>query len=133
MAAIFALIHGEKGAYGISFPDFQGCVAGGATVAEAIERGREGLSLHLDAMIEDGEPMPKPRDLDEIKADASFAEEIGDAVAIVALDLELPGKPVCVSVSLDGSLLDRIDHRAAELGETRNDFLAAAARARLAS
>lgn len=133
MATIFALIHGEKGAYGISFPDFQGCIAGGATVDEAIRRGREGLTLHVESMIEDGDPLPCLRELDEIKTDATFAEDMEEAVAVVALDLELPGKVVRVDVSLDEGLLTRIDRRAAELDETRNGFLAAAAKARLAS
>jgi predicted RNase H-like HicB family nuclease len=49
MVAVVALVHGEPGAYSISFPDFQGCVAGGATVDEALRRGREALAFHVEA------------------------------------------------------------------------------------
>ena len=52
MVAVVAVVHGKAGAYGISFPDFQGCVAGGATVDEALRRGREGLTLHIEGMLD---------------------------------------------------------------------------------
>ena len=36
---VYALIHEENGAYGISFPDFPGCVSGGRSLDEALARG----------------------------------------------------------------------------------------------
>ena len=41
-------------------PDLQGCVATGATVAEAETAIREAIELHLAGMREDGEPIPEP-------------------------------------------------------------------------
>lgn len=132
MATVIALIHGEPGKYGISFPDVPGCVAGGETVSEAIARGREGLSVHLEAMARDNVPMPVLRDLDALRAEADLAEDFADAVMVAALDVDVQGRAVRVNITLDEGLLARIDRRVAELGETRSGFLATAAKARLA-
>jgi predicted RNase H-like HicB family nuclease len=80
MVAVVALVHGVPGAYGISFPDFPGCIAGGETVDEALRRGRDGLELHVECMIEVGEALPKIRDIAEIKADPEYVEDFVEAV-----------------------------------------------------
>ena len=74
------------GAYGISFPDFPGCVAGGETIDEARRRGRDALGFHVESMIEVGEVLPAIRNIAEIKDDPEYAEEFANAV--VALSLE---------------------------------------------
>jgi predicted RNase H-like HicB family nuclease len=131
MAAIVALIHGKKGAYGISFPDFPGCVSGGRTLDEALRRGRETLASHVAFMIDEGGPLPSIRDLDAIRADAEIAPSIADATLVTAVELDLPGKSVRVNVSFDEKLLARIDRAAEAEGESRSRFLAEAARRRL--
>ncbi|HEY4115869.1 MAG TPA: type II toxin-antitoxin system HicB family antitoxin, partial [Rhizomicrobium sp.] len=60
---VYGLIHEAKGRYGISFPDFPGCVAAGASADEALRRGAETLRFHLSGMVEDGEPLPALRGL----------------------------------------------------------------------
>lgn len=68
-------IHGGDGpGFGASFPDFPGCVSDGDTVEEAIRRGAEALAFHVGGMIEDGEAIPEPRGVQEIKADPNLAE-----------------------------------------------------------
>ena len=57
--------------FGISFPDFPGCVSDGDTVDDALRRGAEALSFHVEGMLADGEPIPRPRSLHDIKADDS--------------------------------------------------------------
>lgn len=70
-----AFIHGDDGpGFGVSFPDFPGCVSDGDTVEEAIRRGAEALAFHVEGMIEDGEAVPAPRAVQEIKAGPSLAE-----------------------------------------------------------
>ncbi len=44
-----ALIDGEKGAYGIVFPDLPGCLAMGATIDEAIQDAQEALPQWIEA------------------------------------------------------------------------------------
>jgi predicted RNase H-like HicB family nuclease len=133
MATIVALIHGEAGAYGISFPDFPGCVAGGRTLAEALRRGREALATHVGAMIGEGLALPEIHDLDVLQTDRGMNEDFDDATLVTTIELNLPGKAVRVNISLDEKLLQRIDRAAEEEGESRSRFLAEAARKRLAS
>jgi predicted RNase H-like HicB family nuclease len=133
MATIVALVHGAAGVYGISFPDFPGCVAGGRTLDEVLRRGREALATHVPARLETGVALPAIRDLDAIRSDPDLAEDFADAVLVTTVDLDLPGKSVRVNVSLDETLLSRIDRAAAAEGESRSGFLAEAARKRLAS
>jgi predicted RNase H-like HicB family nuclease len=130
MVAVVALVHGAPGAYGISFPDFQGCIAGGDTVDEALRRGRDALDFHVESMIEVGEALPRIRDIAEIRADPDFAEDFVDGLVAV-VDADLPTKAVRVNISIDERLLDRIDRAAEATGETRSGFIAAAARERL--
>src|SRR5947209_14686277 len=130
MVAVVALVHGKSGAYGISFPDFPGCIAGGASVDEALRRGRDALDFHVESMMEVGEALPKIRDIAEIKADPDYAEDFADAVVAI-VEAEVPAKAVRVNISIDERLLDRIDRAAQATGETRSGFMAAAARERL--
>jgi predicted RNase H-like HicB family nuclease len=132
VVAVVALVHGKPGAYGISFPDFQGAVSGGESIDEALRRGREGLAFHIESMMEVGEPLPRIRDIAEIKADAEFADDLEKAV-IALVEVNLPGRAVSLNISMDEHLVARIDRAATAAGESRSGFLAEAARRRLAS
>jgi predicted RNase H-like HicB family nuclease len=46
-------------------PDLPGCVATGDTREEAEATMHEALRLHVEGMIEDGEPIPEPVSLAE--------------------------------------------------------------------
>jgi predicted RNase H-like HicB family nuclease len=41
-------------------PDLPGCVATGATVAEAEQAIRRAIEFHLEGLREDGTPIPRP-------------------------------------------------------------------------
>ena len=70
-----AFVHrDEEPGFGISFPDFPGCVSDGDTIAETIRRGASALAFHIEGMIRDGEEIPTPRSLQDIEADSSLAE-----------------------------------------------------------
>lgn len=130
MDQVIAIVHEEDGRYGISFPDFPGCISGGAILAEAMRRGREALRVHVESMIEDGEPVPLPRAIDALKADPEFRADAKGAI-LVALPVDLPGRAVRINVSLDESLVAAVDQAAREAGMSRSAFIAAAARERL--
>lgn len=52
----------ERGARNWSayVPDLPGCVAAGRTRAQTERLTREAIEFHLDAMREDGQPIPEP-------------------------------------------------------------------------
>ena len=122
-----ALIHGERGAYGISFPDFPGAASGGSTVDEAVSRGKATLDFHVTGMVEDGESLPLLRDLEAMRLDDQFQDDSKDA-AVVLVPVELPSKAVRVNLSIEERLLDAIDREAKAVGMSRSAFLATAAR-----
>lgn len=42
-------------------PDLPGCITTGKTTEEIVENMREAISLHLEGMREDHDPIPEPR------------------------------------------------------------------------
>ena len=59
-----AYLHKDKRSdYGVSFPDFPGCVTAGRSLEEARELAVEALTLHIAGMVEDGEALPEPSTL----------------------------------------------------------------------
>lgn len=128
MFAVVAIIHKSEHAFGVSFPDFPGAVSGGSTETEALQRAREGLAVHIEAMVEDGEDIPALRSVEELRSDPEFADDFREAVAIALVEADIPGKSVRLNISLDENLVQRIDRKAKERGETRSGFIASAAR-----
>ena len=65
-----AIVDGEKGAYGVTFPDLPGIVAMGETLEEALANAKEAL---LDYAIEsdaDAQELVSPSSPEDIKATA---------------------------------------------------------------
>lgn len=130
MAQVIAIVHEEKGTYGISFPDFPGCVSGGKTLDDAMRRGRETLRAHVASMIEDGETLPVVRPLDQLKKDRIFRTDSAGAM-VMALPLDLPSRAIRVNISLDENLVAAVDQAAERSGLSRSAFIAEAAKAKL--
>lgn len=130
MAFVTALIHQQGGSFGISFPDFPGCISTGDSYDDVILRGEQALRLHIEGMREDGEPMPFLRTAGEVMTDPKLKEDVVDATAY-AMPFPVPEKAVRVNVTLDEALLRQIDQSAARRGLSRSGFLAEAARGSL--
>ncbi len=64
---------GEAG-FGVSFPDFPGCVSIGDTVDDAVRHGSEALAFHVEGPLEDGEAIPSPNSIHAIKADLDLTD-----------------------------------------------------------
>ncbi len=127
---VVGLVHDENGVFGISFPDFPGCISTGDDLDDVVARGQVALAFHVAGMAEDGDPLPSLRSLTQLRRDAEFAEASAGAL-VVAVPLDLPGRAVRVNISLDGTLLEQVDRAAARANQTRSAFLAEAARARI--
>jgi predicted RNase H-like HicB family nuclease len=67
-----AYLHKERDSdYGVSFPDFPGCITAGRTLDEASRMAAEALAFHIQGMIEDGDAVPEPSKVDDIASDAA--------------------------------------------------------------
>lgn len=130
MSTVYALIHEEDGVFGISFPDFPGCVSTGLTEDEVLRKGPQALALHVAGMVEDGDPLPATRDLGQLRADPVFREDAEGAI-VALVPYETPGRSVRLNISMDENLLDAVDRAASAAGQSRSAFLAEAARRRL--
>lgn len=51
--------------YSAYVPDLPGCIATGATVAEVEVAIREAIAMHIEGLLDDGEPVPQPTSLAE--------------------------------------------------------------------
>ena len=123
-----SFIHRDDAGYGVSFPDFPGCVSVGDSVAAAVRRGCEALAFHVEGLRDDGELIPLPRSIDSIKADPELADwREGADLVLVPLLLDR-GSSRRVNISLDRGLLEAIDDEARRRRMTRSAFLATAAR-----
>jgi predicted RNase H-like HicB family nuclease len=112
--------------YGVSFPDFLGCVTAGVTLDEARAMAEEALAFHIDGLIEDGEAIPEPSSLESVMADPENRD--GVAILVPVKDGAKAPKVVRVNVTLPEDVLANIDRYAAQHGFTRSGFLARAAR-----
>jgi predicted RNase H-like HicB family nuclease len=127
---VVALIDHENGIYGVSFPDFPGCTTTAPDLDAAAARAAAALAFHVEGLAEDG-PLPVPRTLQQLQADKSFRADAKGAV-VMLVPYAPPSKSVRLNITLDESLLNRVDQAAQRAGETRSGYLAAAARRRLA-
>jgi predicted RNase H-like HicB family nuclease len=130
MTNYIALIHKEpRSDFGVSFPDFPGCVTAGRSLDEARKMAEEALALHVDGMREDGEKLPVPSSLESVMA----RRDNRDAVAILVTLRERAQATVRVNITLAQADLAAIDAHAEATGMSRSGFLVSAARARMAS
>lgn len=48
----------DEGGFSVSVPALPGCFTQGETVEEAIEMAKEAISVYIESLEEDGEPIP---------------------------------------------------------------------------
>lgn len=124
MTTYVGIIHKESGSdYGVSFPDFPGCISAGVSPDELQWNAQEALRFHIEGMVEDGEVIPHPMALDKAKKH-TFAK---GADAFIFVSAPTPSKPVRVNVMLDSALLAQIER----VSSNRSEFLSEAAREKL--
>lgn len=52
----------EEGGYTVTVPALPGCVTQGETLEEAIGMARDAISLYLESLLADGQPIPEERE-----------------------------------------------------------------------
>ncbi len=117
-----ALIHKEKDSdYGVSFPDFPGCISAGATLEQAKSMAQEALVDHINLLREMNEQIPAPSSLEDIMT----CPENRSAIAFL---VEVPSHhTIRINITLPEDVLNIVDSRARRLNLTRSAFLAEAA------
>jgi predicted RNase H-like HicB family nuclease len=102
--ALFAYEKGF-GEIGVVFPDLPGCVSQGSNEEEALRMAREGLSLHLWGMEQDGDEIPEPTPIKDL--DLSEYEDPDTKLVVVLVDVwmalfreEMENKAVTRAVTL---------------------------------
>lgn len=114
-----AYLHKDKNSdYGVSFPDFPGCVTAGSSLDEARRMAADALAFHIEGMREDGESIPEPSTLDDLRSDPAMKGAVAFLVAVAE-----PEKTVRFNVTARESQLAEIDRRAADAKLTRSAFL----------
>jgi predicted RNase H-like HicB family nuclease len=116
------LERGPKGTLGAWFPDFPGCVAGGKSQEETIEKAENTLAQAVDALAEQGRALPPPTPIERIRLPRGC-----NLLAYFIVGVDPPDPSERVNVYLPKSLIGRVDRRAAELGMSRSSFFGLAA------
>ena len=125
MANYIAVVHKDpKSDFGVSFPDFPGCITAGNTIDEAKDMAHDALSLHIKGKLEDGETIPVPSKLEDIMDDPDYS----NAAAILVVSVsEVKPRSVRVNITVPEDMLRKIDSVAKKRGMSRSSFLVHAA------
>ncbi len=114
-----AYLHKDaKSDYGVSFPDFPGCITAGSTLDEARRNAVEALSFHIAGMREDRDAIPEPSTLDQLRNDPAMR----GAVAFLVEPTE-PEKTVRINITARESQIAEIDSRARAARLSRSAYI----------
>ncbi len=126
MANYIAVVHKDaKSDFGVSFPDFPGCITAGSSIDEVKDMAHDALSLHIKGMVEDGETIPAPAKLEDIMDNPDYSDAA--AFLIVSVSESKP-RSVRVNITVPEDMLRKIDTIAKKRGMSRSSFLVHAAK-----
>lgn len=115
-----AYLHKDKGSdFGVSFPNFPGCITAGKTLEEAHKMAAEALALHIAGMVEDGDAIPEPSTLDDLAEDPARK---GAVAFLVHVEPETE-RTVRINITAREKQVDEIDKLAHEAGLTRSAYM----------
>ncbi|MCR4437311.1 MAG: type II toxin-antitoxin system HicB family antitoxin [Eubacteriales bacterium] len=93
----------------VEFPDLPGCLTCGDTEDEAIRMAKDALGLHLYGMERDGDPLPVPSSLNEIKTESNQAVILIDVWMPVVRD-EIENRAIKKTLTIPKWLNDIAEH-----------------------
>lgn len=126
MTNYIAVVHKDtKSDFGVSFPDFPGCITAGSSIDEAKDMAHDAISLHIKGMMEDGENIPAPSKLEDIMDNPDYSDAA--AILIVSVSESKP-RSVRVNITVPEDMLRKIDTIAKKRGMSRSSFLVHAAK-----
>lgn len=131
MANYIAVVHKDpKSDFGVSFPDFPGCITAGTSIDEAKDMADDALSLHVKGLLEDGEDIPSPSKLEDIMENPEYSDSV--AILVVSIS-EAKARSVRVNITVPEDMLRKIDNIAKQRGMSRSSFLVNAAQNAISS
>lgn len=115
-----AYLHKDRNSdFGVSFPDFPGCITAGKTLDEAHRMAAQALALHISGMIEDGDTIPAPSALDALAEDPARK----NAVAFLVHVDPHADRTVRINITAREKQLERINRLADAAGMTRSAYM----------
>jgi predicted RNase H-like HicB family nuclease/predicted DNA binding CopG/RHH family protein len=119
-----AYLHKDRNSdFGVSFPDFPGCITAGKTLDEAHRMAAEALAFHIAGMVEDGDTIPSPSVLDDLANDPARK----DAVAFLVHVDPHTDRTVRINITAREKQLERINQLASQAGMTRSAYMVSSA------
>lgn len=70
------------GAFGLVVPDLPGCTSAGGTVEDALRNGAEAVRLWCEDARADGESLPEPRAIEELRQDPTIAAALASGAVL---------------------------------------------------
>ncbi len=122
---------GPDDGWDVIFPDLPGCVSQGDTAQEALRNAVEAVALHIEGMVNEGLELPPESRVNERLPDWVRQIEMLPEPVHALLPVEVPGKSLRINITMDRSLIERLDAAASREGTTRSGYLAQAVRERL--
>ena len=119
-------------AFGVWFPDVEGCFSAGDTLEEAAANAAAALRQHTEALESAGRRLSAARAPDDVLRDTDVSAAVEKGAVLFAVPLLADaGRTVRINISLDKALVDQIDVAASVRGLTRSAFIAQAAREKI--
>ena len=112
----------QDSAYGLTFPDFEGCFSAADDLQDVERMAQEAVELHFD-----GEDMPLPAPSSPEKWDGDDRFEGGYWLLLNIDTSKINSKSVRINISMPEALVKRIDQAAKRQHLSRSAFLAKSA------
>lgn len=91
MEKYLVIIEKADNNYSAFSPDIWGCIGTGKTVEETLLQMKEALIQYVEAIVSEGEDMPKARGISQHISDGVFNEgEIADQYFITEVEIPIP-------------------------------------------
>ena len=121
MLSYTAIVHKEAGtAYGISFPDLDGCFSAADASDDLLANAIQALSLYAEGEAD----LPKPRSLLDIMNDPDVRREVRAGAVLLAVPLIVETKKERLNVILPSDIVAATNVLAEAAGMNRSEFIA---------
>jgi predicted RNase H-like HicB family nuclease len=116
------------------FPDVDGCFFAGETMGDVVKNAELAFGIHMEALIEEGFPLPAPPQSPKVYLSDRRLKEDGGILSFVAIDpTKYEKKAVKFNLTMPQNLLTAIDRFIATHRDykSRSQFLAELAREKI--